>query len=260
MGNSWPAGHHSLLYRAFSPLLSRQQHCGVFHVAKAYETKDRLNALLFHAAPLQPGNTSFACAEAGPKWLDPLPSSIWWAVLPCAMPGCTQVRQCLSLTHICRNLSTGISLQPHPGYVYICIFTALQMNRKYGSFKSDAVTRKWQTWDINTAARLSAWGATTLCITTCSWSEQAHPSLLLGRHYCSKSKKTCVSWTSGNYRHLRHTGCCRCYCPCLSAFTPKAGSSCWLTHHQLPCYSHWGRRKSACRMACEVWLQIPVST
>lgn len=206
----------------------------------------------------------FACAEAGPKWLDHLPSSIWWAVLPCAMPGCTQVRQCLSLTHICRNLSTGISLQPHPGYVfvYICIFTALQMNRKYGSFKSDAVTRKWQTWDINTAARLSAWGATTLCITTCSWSEQAHPSLLLGHHYCSKSKKTCVSWTSGNYRHLRHTGCCRCYCPCLSAFTPKAGSSCWLTHHQLPCYSHWGRRKSACRkgMACEVWLQIPAST
>lgn len=108
---------------------------------------------------------------------------------------------------------------------------------------------------------LSAWEAPALCITTCSWSQQAHPTLLLGPHHCSKSKKTCVIWTSGNYRHLGHTGCCRCYCPCLSALTPKAGSRCWLIPHQLPSYSHWWRRKSTCRkgMACEVWLQIPLS-
>lgn len=36
--------------------------------------------------------------------------------------------------------------------------------------------------------------------------------------------KHVVSWTAGSHRHLRHAGGRSCYCPCLSAPTPKACS------------------------------------
>lgn len=40
-----------------------------------------------------------------------------------------------------------------------------------------------------------------LRITTSSWSQQAHPTLLFSPASCSKARNSCVSWTAGSYGH-----------------------------------------------------------
>lgn len=113
----------------FSPLLTSQEHCGVFCAAKAYQ-KDRCN-------PPPPCTVSalhpFALLHAGadPSVQDPIAQQRLAAALPGTTLGCTRVSRCLSLAHICGKVSI-ISLQPHPGYVFlhVCIFTALQAKKK----------------------------------------------------------------------------------------------------------------------------------
>lgn len=117
---------------AFSPLLTRQSHFGVFHGAKANKRKraDAILLLFLH----------HLCSFLAWTW--PKGAGTPWAAGAAgfvAVPHGRQHRlsQHLRSAHVCRKVSVSISPQPLPGYVFVhvCVFTALQTMKKDGSFQ-----------------------------------------------------------------------------------------------------------------------------
>lgn len=265
MGHSWPVGHHNLLYWVLQPTSHQSGALRCVLCGKGIPKGQMQSSSSVHRLR----TTSFCIAAC-------------WSWPKCPGPHCSAAFGS-SAARDHAGLHTGEPL-PQPrthlweGEHYltaassrICVFARVYFHSFASKEKknmvlssSDSLTRKWQTWDINTTAPvwISAWETPAL----------SHRYIQL----MSAGSSHSPLWPCQLQQGLENL--CRLDCwelmdnwgmlglvgVTVPAFLPtpqKHAAGCWLAPHQLPGYSHWGQRKPSCRkgLDCELRLQMLVS-